>query len=489
MTHDFEKLTGSQFLIALPGDPVYQSEYSDEPSTKQDFLDLVDGDETAAKNLFDCCEWQHPATLIDEYGGAAFFKGADDSLINAGSVTVVHGRWANGTGYGIFLVVYDDDRIPLYKDNNQNPELIAMLIGQEAAAKVLADEGCHPDGSPENYREFTMDVNALHSSIHTNYSIPLRDIKIQSPIECPESSSDVADQDRARADMMDASRQQEEAFIAHTSAISAHAKTLSHFMSSAQLKTTLGLVRGEEREFFKEKLGEIHRLIDSMPKTYDQDGLGDEAVAHLHYFTGAANWYITERDMEDAQHQAFGLADLYGDGGEIGYISIEELKSVGAELDLHWNAMRIGEIKAMKRLSEVTRSTEGTAKAIQEIVQKRPECTYSICQKTGDDYDSLYDVVAQDRAALLNETHVNIIRQSSYQDCVAIIHQHAKQANYELYSIAGFPNDALFHKSDNTVAKAMKRLLEVARNKAGLPVTSNAGNCDPSVGSSLRQKM
>jgi len=57
------------------------------------------------------------------------------------------------------------------------------------------------------------------------------------------------------------------------------------------------------------------------------------------------DWYITERDMETDQLQAFGLANL-GYGGELGYISIEELKSSNVEIDLHWTPKTLREVKA-----------------------------------------------------------------------------------------------------------------------------------------------
>ena len=72
-----------------------------------------------------------------------------------------------------------------------------------------------------------------------------------------------------------------------------------------------------------------------MPKTYEQDGNGGDAIVSLHYFKGGMEWYILERDKSDEQEQAFGLADL-GDGGELGYISIQELIENGAEIDLYF---------------------------------------------------------------------------------------------------------------------------------------------------------
>jgi hypothetical protein len=95
-------------------------------------------------------------------------------------------------------------------------------------------------------------------------------------------------------------------------------------------------------------LCELSRLVSRMPKTYEQDGQGEHATIHLHYFTAGADWYITEKDAETAdepgQHQAFGLADL-GYGAELGYISLVEILASGAEIDLNWTPKSIGELK------------------------------------------------------------------------------------------------------------------------------------------------
>jgi hypothetical protein len=85
------------------------------------------------------------------------------------------------------------------------------------------------------------------------------------------------------------------------------------------------------RRFFIEKIFESRDLVNSMPKTYKQEGKGDEAVIYLHYFKGSRDWWVTEKDCEFMQHQAFGLAD-FGYGAGYGYISIEELIENGVEL-------------------------------------------------------------------------------------------------------------------------------------------------------------
>ena len=117
------------------------------------------------------------------------------------------------------------------------------------------------------------------------------------------------------------------------------------FMGRSQLATLDAGVWSEERQYFYDKLVEMANLITTMPVTYQTDGQGMDAIVQLHYFTAGADWYITERDCEDEQLQAFGKADIFGDGGELGYISIVELLEVGAELDLHWTQKTLAQIK------------------------------------------------------------------------------------------------------------------------------------------------
>ena len=123
--------------------------------------------------------------------------------------------------------------------------------------------------------------------------------------------------------------------------------TLRQFIGRSQLSALGDACRGEERQWFKDRLCELADQLANMPETYAQDGLGDQAVAHLHYFKGSGDWYITERDSDqdgEGQIQAFGLADL-GYGAELGYISIAELIENGVELDLHFTPCTLAELK------------------------------------------------------------------------------------------------------------------------------------------------
>lgn len=122
------------------------------------------------------------------------------------------------------------------------------------------------------------------------------------------------------------------------------------FFSHSQLAAMADGCRGEEKEFFMNKFIEFGQRIDTMPKTYEQDGLGLESVAFLHYFLGGCDWYITEKDMDGGVLQAFGYAVLNGDRemAELGYISIAELVKHGAELDLHFTPKTINSIMGYK---------------------------------------------------------------------------------------------------------------------------------------------
>ena len=112
--------------------------------------------------------------------------------------------------------------------------------------------------------------------------------------------------------------------------------SVRQFLSRGQFRAIADAMKGEEGRFFIDKAKVLAQLIEGMAKTYEQDGKGDDATAYLHYFKGSGDWYITEKDASGkGTEQAFGLADL-GQGGELGYISIDELVRNNVELDLHF---------------------------------------------------------------------------------------------------------------------------------------------------------
>lgn len=129
-------------------------------------------------------------------------------------------------------------------------------------------------------------------------------------------------------------------------------QALRGFISPAQMSAMADVCRSEEKQFMFDKLAALVDTTGTMPKTYETDGQGNAAVVFLHYFVKNCDFYITEKDMETEQHQAFGLADL-GYGGELGYISIQDILKNGAELDLYWTPKTLQEIK---REEEVDRA-------------------------------------------------------------------------------------------------------------------------------------
>ncbi|SFI97845.1 hypothetical protein [Nitrosomonas sp. Nm34] len=59
---------------------------------------------------------------------------------------------------------------------------------------------------------------------------------------------------------------------------------------------------------------------------------------------------ITEKDMEEEQIQAFGLAKIQEE--ELRYIDIETLIIHGVELDLHWTPKSLDAIQGKKMSSK-----------------------------------------------------------------------------------------------------------------------------------------
>ena len=118
---------------------------------------------------------------------------------------------------------------------------------------------------------------------------------------------------------------------------------LAPYMARGQWHTLWrGCQRGEEQAHFRQLVQDWAARIAAMPKTYETDGQGLKAVAHLHYFTPAFDFYITEKDRSGGTQQAFGLACAHE--REIGYINIRELVEAGAELDLHWTPKTLADI-------------------------------------------------------------------------------------------------------------------------------------------------
>ncbi len=64
--------------------------------------------------------------------------------------------------------------------------------------------------------------------------------------------------------------------------------------------------------------------LKALPELYAQDGLGDEAIAYVKFFTpdGSWTWYATEFDPTEGRF--FGLVDGFEE--ELGYFMLAELE-------------------------------------------------------------------------------------------------------------------------------------------------------------------
>ncbi|MFA7183257.1 MAG: hypothetical protein WC082_00090 [Victivallales bacterium] len=118
---------------------------------------------------------------------------------------------------------------------------------------------------------------------------------------------------------------------------------LQKFISAEQLAVLEINLKGEEKSYFKNLLDELENTLKTMPKTYEQDGKGENAIVYLHYFFGDFDWFIIERDVEPEQLQAFGLADMFY--AELGSINITEIIQNGGELDLNWKPKTLAEVR------------------------------------------------------------------------------------------------------------------------------------------------
>lgn len=119
-------------------------------------------------------------------------------------------------------------------------------------------------------------------------------------------------------------------------------KSIRNFIGISQYEAIRCFLRGEDGPAYNERFSAIADTIRNMPKTYETDGQGEKAIAYLHYFTSGFDFYVTEKDMGKEQVQAFGL--VKGLDSELGYISIKEIISLGAEIDMHWTPKTLEEI-------------------------------------------------------------------------------------------------------------------------------------------------
>lgn len=121
--------------------------------------------------------------------------------------------------------------------------------------------------------------------------------------------------------------------------------TIRNFMPTHQKETVRQLIRGEEGQFFVDKVVELAAIVDGMPKVYGQDGKGDGAIVYLHYFGPNFDVWISEKDTTAQQIQAFGKVKFSDGDAELGYINLEDLfATCTIELDFHFTPKPFNQI-------------------------------------------------------------------------------------------------------------------------------------------------
>jgi hypothetical protein len=115
----------------------------------------------------------------------------------------------------------------------------------------------------------------------------------------------------------------------------------------------------EDVAYYVAQFKAMNATIQAMPTTYQQAHLGDDAIAHLHYFLGHSHWWVTEKDRMGGVHRASGLTFLDGDVGygHEGYISIAEIIEQGAMLDFRFTPKPL---RAIKPTLDALRRDEGS---------------------------------------------------------------------------------------------------------------------------------
>ncbi len=119
-------------------------------------------------------------------------------------------------------------------------------------------------------------------------------------------------------------------------------RAIQPFLSNGQFRTMHELM-SDDGAFYVNAAIDFAARIAAMPATYEQRDVND-AVAHLHYFIGGCDAYITEKDIEGGVHQSYGIRDI-GYGFSAGYICITEMVEAGAQLDLHFTPAPLSTIR------------------------------------------------------------------------------------------------------------------------------------------------
>ncbi|MGL5453072.1 MAG: hypothetical protein ACRDBT_11960, partial [Aeromonas sp.] len=188
--------------------------------------------------------------------------------------------------------------------------------------------------------------------------------------------------------------------------------SIKHFINRNQYRTIADAMRGDDKAHFIDKARLLADIINGMAETYEQDGKGMDATAYLHYFGGSKDWYITEKDSQGGTRQAFGWTGA-GEGGELGYISIDDLTRSNIELDLYFDP------KPLSGIVQDDAAEEASGESIAESVIK--DGAMPVIELTGEElgeFPDTKDGMALRRVATKKFLEENI--KGKWIECAAI---------------------------------------------------------------------
>lgn len=96
-------------------------------------------------------------------------------------------------------------------------------------------------------------------------------------------------------------------------------------------------------------------LEETLPALGAQEGKGEEAIAHVKFFTPWSHWTWYASEYDPAERVFFGL--VVGNETEYGYFSLDELEAIRGpgglriERDLFWTPRPLGACRPKEVLS------------------------------------------------------------------------------------------------------------------------------------------
>ncbi len=173
---------------------------------------------------------------------------------------------------------------------------------------------------------------------------------------------------------------------------------IKDYVPVEQYAVLQGLIkRSSEWAFYAERMQAIAQIIDQLPPVYATQNNSDaEKIVGLHYFGGAVDSYLIEKDIEWEEgdyDRSYGYQDV-GYGGEQGYISVKEIcKHPLMQLDLHFEPMTLKALKISRKEGTADAEVEqDEVEAVepQEPVAEAEQDRYATVDETEDDDEVMF---------------------------------------------------------------------------------------------------